>query len=434
MRYRNPIGIFLIIALLFLNYGLSVLAAEIAACPTPGTGLFDDIRCELWVLSGFLRSQVRTDQTRGTGPISLGPGSWIEVEGPEASLLSIRPAAISLFFYERNRLTDEIMDRGLDGLDPADSGDFYLHYTEEGRVIDLLKGEGDDFVLGVNRDYLSRLGITLEALSERRSVHGPLEWRVLGPGLEMARVKAFRFVRLGQNEMVILRIDPMFHDLRPFYFSEGGDRPLRMAEWAALIPEASALFNAGLYLPGNKPLGLFLTDGKNHGTGLHSRWEGLLASGGPAERPEVPPSQILDLRFSPFFPENTPYRFALQSFMILDREGRTRVRRTGNLASRTILAQDRSGKLLVIIVPGAIALFEMAGFLKMSELDVLQAMCLDGGFESQLFIRSAPQDLYFSGAFVVNDQRQRYQEGLRLPLPAVIGVMPRSPRPPAVAP
>ena len=51
-------------------------------------------------------------------------------------------------------------------------------------------------------------------------------------------------------------------------------------------------------------------------------------------------------------------------------------------------------------------------------------MSLDGGVESQIFIRHNPVDIAEYGQWVINETRQYHNIGLKLPLPSVLAVVP----------
>jgi uncharacterized protein YigE (DUF2233 family) len=58
-------------------------------------------------------------------------------------------------------------------------------------------------------------------------------------------------------------------------------------------------------------------------------------------------------------------------------------------ARRTVVAQDRRGRILILVAPrGALSLHELARFLVESDLDLDAALNLDGGFSTGLWVRA----------------------------------------------
>jgi hypothetical protein len=96
---------------------------------------------------------------------------------------------------------------------------------------------------------------------------------------------------------------------------------------------------------------------------------------------------VIDLRYTAFDPAANPYRQVAQSLMLLDRFGHIRVRRSPVVSHRTAVAQDKAGRILVIITEGGYTLWEFAGFLSRAGLDLREVMSMDGGSESQLDLK-----------------------------------------------
>jgi hypothetical protein len=111
--------------------------------------------------------------------------------------------------------------------------------------------------------------------------------------------------------------------------------------------------------------------------------------------------------------------------MLLDREGKKRVRRSDWHANRTVVATDRSGRLLIVRTEGAYTLWELAEWLAGSRLGVRQAMSLDGGFESQMCVRAGAVNYLSFGRWSVDNRGDRSLEGVRAKLPAAVGLFPR---------
>jgi uncharacterized protein YigE (DUF2233 family) len=109
----------------------------------------------------------------------------------------------------------------------------------------------------------------------------------------------------------------------------------------------------------------------------------------------------------------------------LDSAGRIRVRDTANLASRSIVAEDREGRLLLIMTPAAISLHDLALVLKDPALELSQALGLDGGFESQFIWRLDGETFRVSGQYSLNPVRAIHLPGYRPALPAIVAVEPR---------
>ncbi len=249
-------------------------------------------------------------------------------------------------------------------------------------------------------------------------------WKTLARGLEMRVMDGGTLCRKGSRDIVVLRARPRSWRLDLFLESEGeGERePKDIDEWQKNTG-ASVIINAGQFYPDRSPMGLFIKQGHNLGTRMVKSWKGILAAEPSGVR--APRAVILDLEHDPFNAATTPYRVALQSFMLLDREGKKRVRRSEWHANRTVVATDRSGRLLIVRTEGAYTLWELAEWLANSPLGVTQAMSLDGGFESQMCVRAGRVDYLSFGRWSVDNRGDRSLEGVRAKLPAAVGLFPR---------
>ena len=252
-------------------------------------------------------------------------------------------------------------------------------------------------------------------------------WKTLARGLEMRVMDGGSLCRKGSRDIVVVRAKPRSWRLDLFLDSEGGGErePKDIDQWQKLTG-ASVIINAGQFYPNRSPMGLFVKEGRNLGTKLLKSWKGILAAEpDEGKAPRAPRAVILDLEHDAFDAATSPYRIALQSFMMLDREGKKRVRRSDWHANRTVVAVDRSGRLLLVRTEGAYTLWELADWLYSSRLGVTQAMSLDGGFESEMCVRAGGVDYLAFGRWSVDDRGDRSLDGVRAKLPATVGLFPR---------
>ena len=65
-----------------------------------------------------------------------------------------------------------------------------------------------------------------------------------------------------------------------------------------------------------------------------------------------------------------------------------RVRKSGRIANRTVVAQDERGRIVVCVSEGAYTLSDFATLLMAGPLKLTHAMSMDGGLESELVVQS----------------------------------------------
>jgi len=252
-------------------------------------------------------------------------------------------------------------------------------------------------------------------------------WKRPASGLEFRIVDGGAACRRGSRAIAIARFDPARWRIEPFTSAETSKAPVssNIEAWQKRTG-AAVMLNAGQYYPDRVPMGLFLKQGRNLGSKQIKSWKGLLvAEPSRVRRGRHPRATILDLEHDKFALATSPWRVVIQSFMLLDREGKKRVRRSDWLANRTVVAADRSGRLLAIHTEGGWTLWDLADWLAKSDLGVRQAMAMDGGFEAQMIARVGGFNYLSYGQWHIDDRGDRSLPGMKVSLPAVIGIFPR---------
>ena len=383
---------------------LSLLARPAAA---DETGLEDfsgreRLKAAIWRLAGFL-------------PDRGGLTRSLSVPGPDG-----RPAAvISLSFGEALDPWPESLELAIP---PAEG-------SAEGAVSVTDRRPFGGPHLRVTGREASEAPETLTSLAEtigRRLLNRPrLErpvWLAGGPGFDWAKTRLIYGARFGPDELYLARFDPARCLFKPYHESEFTE-PAALSGWGERFPSALALINAGQFYPDRRYMGRLRRDGREISPGDHAGWRGFLVSG-PRSGGGRPAAAIIDLENPE--PGLTPddYRNVLQSFMLLDRTGRVRVRDTANLAARAAVAEDREGRLLLLMTPAAVSLHDLALALKDPSLGLVQALSLDGGFESQFIWRPEGEAFQVTGQYSLSPGRAVHLPGYRPTLPAVLAVEP----------
>ncbi len=212
-------------------------------------------------------------------------------------------------------------------------------------------------------------------------------WQPLFPGLDWRRLK----VQTASNtveRLQLVRLDPNQIRLRVIYQPS---HPRRISEWAAALPHALLIVNAGYFTPQMQTTGLVISDGRVFGSS-YDDFAGMLS---------VTAQGQVTLRWLKTWPYRTDEALvqAVQSFPVLVKPGRVMGfpadADQGQRARRTVVAQDIAGRLVLLVSPNPrFSLHELAVWLTESDLELDIALNLDGGTSTGLWIQDhdAPID------------------------------------------
>jgi uncharacterized protein YigE (DUF2233 family) len=205
-------------------------------------------------------------------------------------------------------------------------------------------------------------------------------WSLLKLGLERRTIPIYD----GQGQQVeslhIWRLDQNYFRMDVAYDAS----PKTLETWQA---ETSALMvmNGGFYSVENEryfPDGLTIVSGQASGRSFNG-YGGMLAIGKSG-------AELRWLEQKPY-DSNEPLQAALQSFPILVQPGGGLgygpERESNASARRTVIAQDKIGRLLLIVAPqGHFTLHRLSVFLTESDLNLDIAINLDGGGSTGILV------------------------------------------------
>jgi uncharacterized protein YigE (DUF2233 family) len=204
-------------------------------------------------------------------------------------------------------------------------------------------------------------------------------WQPLPVGGELRQVRVD--AGAGTERLIIVRLDPAAVRFRVHY-DPSAPRPV--SAWAEHL-QPLLVVNGGYFTPENETTGLLVSGGQVWGT-PYGDFAGLFAVTADGQ------VSVRWLSDQPYDPDE-PLQEALQSFPMLVKPGGLmgfpEDADDGRPARRTVVAQDRQGRILIIVAPrGTLSLHELARFLVDSDLDLDVALNLDGGFSTGLWLRA----------------------------------------------
>jgi hypothetical protein len=211
-------------------------------------------------------------------------------------------------------------------------------------------------------------------------------WNMVQPGLERRSVQIYDHQNQPVETVHIWRIDQDNYRLDVAF----DERPKTLETWQQETG-ASLVMNGGYFSINNERYsadGLLVVNGAASGRGFQG-YGGMLAV---SERG----TELRWLVDEPYDP-NEPLEAALQSFPILVRPGGALgfgpEREDQARARRTVIAQDRDGRILFIVTPqGYFTLHQLSAYLTASDLNLDIAINLDGGGSTGLLVAD-PREL-----------------------------------------
>lgn len=205
-------------------------------------------------------------------------------------------------------------------------------------------------------------------------------WTQLQPGLERRLIEIYNSQHQQVESLYIWRLDQKFFRLDVAY----NETPKSLETWQNET-NATLVVNGGYYSIKNEryfPDGLTITNGKAFGRSF-AGFGGMLAIN----------QDRAELRWLAQKPYDAyePLQAALQSFPMLVEPGGQlgfgAERENYANARRTVIAQDREGRILFIVAPlGYFTLHQLSVYLTGSDLDLDIAVNLDGGGSTGILV------------------------------------------------
>lgn len=246
-----------------------------------------------------------------------------------------------------------------------------------------------------------------------QGTRGP-RWHDVRPGVEFSTFAGDPWCRFGSSSIAVLRCDPTRVKLRVRHWSRSGvDTPPSILGWHQAT-RAIAVFNAGQYYPDWRYMGLLVADGDTVSSRRHPEFQGALVGRVKDGRLDA---RVLDLATTPLLRDEGWSQVA-QSFMLFDRAGGVRVRRSSKIAQRTAVAEDEKGRLVVIVTEGGYTIADFASLLRRSPLRLTHAMSMDGGLEAELIVET--RNFRYASFGPWDGMGSSTAPGANVPLPAVV--------------
>lgn len=264
-------------------------------------------------------------------------------------------------------------------------------------------------------------------------VHSKPDWKEASKGIEFCRFEITADKKTIET-VAAVRIAPEFNKIRVFHSFDYEKTVAKTIEEWQKETSAIVMINGAQYMsdPYYMPCALVICDGLTKGPRANPQVRGMFVA--EPKTSGVPRATILDFDYDHFDASTTPYTQGVQHWpILLDRNGKVKVKKSDLQANRTVVARDTDGNVLFFTTEGGFfTLYHFGQFLKDSNarpdrgFRIHTALNMDGGFEANMIVKSPalsyvtnrnPQTAGNSGAANLFN--------FKLRLPGVIGVFPR---------
>ncbi len=201
-------------------------------------------------------------------------------------------------------------------------------------------------------------------------------WLAVHSGIEYRELNISIAAR--SDRLQIARVDPKQVRFRVLY---DPNQPRRVGEWLEST-RSLLVVNGNYFDPQNDALGLIIRDGERFGR-VYQGFGGMFAVNGDEVKVRWNVTQP--------YVEGEGLTYAMQNFPMLVIPGSApnlEIDDNQQLAPRTAVAQDRSGRILFVVSPAlTFTLTDFGKWLAASDLEIDAALNLDGGTSAGLLVR-----------------------------------------------
>jgi hypothetical protein len=248
-----------------------------------------------------------------------------------------------------------------------------------------------------------------------------LVWQEPVSGIEYTEIGAPAASILGDSRLTLVRLDPKKLEFELLCATEHRKTPRSAPDWAEEF-KVDLVFNAGMYNL-SQPLKSkgFLKNGRHvNQKEVHPEYGGVFAFQ-PLDSLAAK-ANLLDLSCTSLDSVRLRYRCMAQGMRMLDCNGNPiSWERKKQSCSMMLLARCSDGKLVLVFSRSPYTHSQMIGFLKRFPLDLHEALYLEGGPETSLYLKLPGLTLEKYGSYVFdtfeNDKNDHFWK-----LPNVVGV------------
>ncbi|HJT58046.1 MAG TPA: phosphodiester glycosidase family protein [Ktedonobacteraceae bacterium] len=206
-------------------------------------------------------------------------------------------------------------------------------------------------------------------------------WNNAGTGVQV-RYEDWKSPAGDDDTVTIVRFDPHHITLSVGYQP---NQPMLLSKWMQQ-EKATAIINGGYFDAQDNATALVVSNGQASGQSYQG-FGGMLSVNAQGA------ISLRSLHQQPYDPNSEQLEQATQSSPMLVLDGkRTQFNADASMTPRSVVATDKQGRLLFIVSPGQVfSLDELADQLVASDLSINNALNLDGGASTGLYVNAGNQ-------------------------------------------
>ena len=257
-----------------------------------------------------------------------------------------------------------------------------------------------------------------------KAANNPGNWEQLDKGLEYAILDAPMKSSIGDSKIRVLRINPQHYSFHLVNASADDESTaMSVRGWAKKYDFVAAV-NASMFQRDMRTSVSFMRNRSHVNNAKMTRDKTVFAVQSKDEK--YRPPMIFDRECDDVETVAAHYSVLIQSIRMISCNGRNVWKEQKESWSTAAVAQDRSGNILFIHVQSPYRTHELIDHLLALPLNIRTAMYVEGGPQSQLFIKTPDQEHILLGRYT-SELLGRAEAKIGWPVPNVIGIRKRSP-------
>lgn len=230
---------------------------------------------------------------------------------------------------------------------------------------------------------------------------GDIEWNQLEEGLFYTEITGPHISKFSDSKVSILKIDPDFFTFELVASSESDSTLRTIRDWCELKNLTGGI-NAGMYSLKDHLSGVGLMQNFEHINNpvVKENFNALVVFN--PKNPSLPSLQILDMVNQDWKSIVHDYQSCFQSIRMIDNKGKAVYweKKPELKCSMTLLAMDKSGKILFLFARSPYSANEFIDFMLNPGLQIQTAMYLEGGPEATIYVKTTKTEIEKFGSYV----------------------------------